>query len=75
MLTAKQATERLSCSFTNTYALIQSDRLPASCVGATGKGYRISEEDLTNFLKEGKKGRRIAAWPEKAKPIQLKHLR
>lgn len=75
MLRLKQVAERLQCSLSNVYALVQSGRLPVVTTGARGKGYRVSEDDLAKFLAGGKRGgpSPAALQPQPPRP-RLKHL-
>jgi excisionase family DNA binding protein len=77
MLRLSQVAERLNCSISNVYSLIEQGRLVAICIGANGKGYRVSESDLQSFLTEGRRhpGRDAPPFSEKSKPYKLKHVR
>jgi excisionase family DNA binding protein len=75
LLKLSQVSERLNCSLSNVYSLVQSGRLSVISTGANGKGFRVSEEVLERFIEEGRRGRRPSMWPERTKPVQLKHLR
>ncbi len=74
LLTVKQVSVLLSCELSNTYNLISSGKLPSVRTGANGGGIKVAEEDLAEFIEGSRKGRRIAPWPEKTKPVQLRHL-
>ena len=52
MLKLKQVSQRLNCSLSNVYALVESGELAHTPVGANGKGIRVSEEQLKAFLAE-----------------------
>jgi len=75
LLRPKQVAELLSCSLSNVYALLESGRLPSVSVGAGGAGLRVMPEDVKAFIDSGRHGRRPKEWPEKARPVKLKHLR
>ncbi len=75
MLRLNEVAERLNCSVSNVYALMDCGKLPVVATGAAGKGYRVREEDLAAFIEQGRHGRRQREWPEKTKPIHLKHVR
>jgi excisionase family DNA binding protein len=75
LLKLNEVSQRLNCSLSNVYSLVQSGRLAVISTGATGKGFRVSEDELLRFIKEGRRGRRPSAWPERTNPVQLKHLR
>ena len=68
LLKFSQVAEILNCSLSNAYALGESGRLPIVRTGASGRGYRVAEEDLKRFINEGKKGRRIAPFSPKTNP-------
>ena len=67
LLKLSQVSERLNCSLSNVYALVDSGKLAAISTGAAGKGYRVPEEELQRFIEEGKKGRR-PHYPAKCDP-------
>ena len=73
MLTLREVAERLNCSLANVYALIEAGKLSAVCVGARGKGYRVSESALGVFLAENRV--ETAEEPPKAPRLKLKHLK
>jgi excisionase family DNA binding protein len=75
MLKLSEVAVKLNCSVSNVYALVESNRLPVVPTGAGGKGYRVREADLEAFLEESRHGRRPQTWPERTKPVKLKHLR
>ena len=75
MLRLAQVAQRLNTSLSNVYALKDSGKLPVVSAGAGGKGYRVTEADLAAFIEESRKGRQPVAWPEKSKPVKLKHLK
>jgi excisionase family DNA binding protein len=75
MLRLTEVAERLNCSLSNVYNLIESGKLPIVPTGARGKGYRVTETDLQAFIEQGRHARRPQAWPEKTNPIKLKHVR
>lgn len=54
MLLLAEVAERLRCSPSNVYSLIESGRLLAVRTGAGGKGYRVDEKDLQVFIEESK---------------------
>jgi excisionase family DNA binding protein len=68
LLTLRQASERLNCSISGIYALVAQGCLPVVATGASGKGYRVSEEDLNAFIDSRKKGKRPEAWSAKSNP-------
>jgi len=68
MLKVSQVAERLGCSLGNAYALIERGKLAAVKVGAGGRGYRVTEEELARFIEEGQQARRPLPWPDKCKP-------
>jgi excisionase family DNA binding protein len=74
MLKLSDVAQRLNCSLSNVYALVESGRLDAVQIGATGKGYRVTEEELQRFIESNRRGRTPSPWPEKTKPV-LRHLR
>ena len=74
MLTVTETAERLKTSPGNVYALLDSGKLPRIATGAGGKGYRVLESDLEDFIKSN----RTTAAPaedhsiKRAKPRHLK---
>lgn len=77
MLQLNQVAERLACSISNVYSLVESGKLGSFRVGANGKGYRVSEDQLNAFLEERRESRHkeVPAFPKKLNPIKLKHLK
>jgi len=73
MLLVREVAEQLRCSISNVHSLIESGALPTYCVGANGKGIRISGEDLQTFLDSRRQGKRRANLQPAA--VRLKHLR
>jgi excisionase family DNA binding protein len=71
LLKPSEVAERLRCGLKTVYSLLESGRL----IGSRCPGWRIAEEDLEVYIERGRHGRRHAPWPEKTKPIKLKHLR
>ena len=73
----KAVSERLGCSLANSYALVSSGQLGAFRVGASGKGYRVSEAQLRAFLDSRREhpGKNATEFPRKCNPVKLKHLR
>ena len=53
LLTVKEAAQRLGCSATNVYGLIDAGEIPYVCVG-NAKGYRIDPRDLNAFIERRK---------------------
>jgi hypothetical protein len=45
-----------------------SEKLPVVATEASGKGYRVTEEDLQRFIDEGRKGRRTAPFSPTTNP-------
>jgi excisionase family DNA binding protein len=76
MLRLSQVAERLNCSLSNVYALVEQGKLHAVSVGANGKGYRVSETELELFLSEGRKhpGKDAPSFPKKMAPRLFNHL-
>ena len=72
LLTVKQAAQRLGCSLTNVYNLIDSGQLAVVPVGQR-KGYRIDMRDLGEFVDQ-RKFRFQAPLPIKTS-VQLKHIK
>jgi predicted DNA-binding transcriptional regulator AlpA len=54
LLKLSEVAEILSCSLANCYALCDCGDLPAIPVGANGKGLRVSEDDLREFIESRK---------------------
>ena len=75
MMKLSEVASRLNCSLSNVYSLVQSGRLFVISTGATGKGFRVTEEELLRFIEEGRRGSRPSSPPIRSKPITLKHLR
>jgi excisionase family DNA binding protein len=76
MLKLSEVAQRLNCSLSNVYALVESGRIIATSTGAAGKGYRIAEEDLKMFIDSRRKGKAPQPWPETTKPIpKLRNIR
>jgi excisionase family DNA binding protein len=77
MLKLNEVAERLNCSVQNVYSLIDRGVLDAFRIGANGKGYRVSEEQLSAFLNERRehRGKDAPSFSLKCKPVRLKHLR
>jgi excisionase family DNA binding protein len=73
MMTTREVAETLKCSLANVYALIETGKLRAVCVGANGKGYRISETSLAAFLSDNTVEK--AEKPPRASRPKLKHLK
>lgn len=55
MLKLRQVAQRLNCSLSNVYALVESGELAHTLVGANGKGIRVSDDQLKAFLAEREK--------------------
>jgi excisionase family DNA binding protein len=68
LLKMSEVSERLNCSISNVYSLDQCGRLSAICTGATGKGYRVAEEELQRFMDSRQHARAPQPWPEKTNP-------
>jgi excisionase family DNA binding protein len=75
MMKLSEVASRLNCSLSNVYSLVQGGRLSVISTGATGKGFRVTEEELLRFIEEGRRGSRPSPPPIRSKPITLKHLR
>lgn len=72
LLTVSQVAEVLGCSSGNVYALIDRGELPFIQTGVS-KGYRISPEDLAEFIQARK---RVNGSPQtKVSRPSLKHIR
>jgi excisionase family DNA binding protein len=69
-----QVSERLNCSLSNVYALVESGRLTVTITGAGGRGYRVTEAELNRFIDAGRKGRNIAPPSPRSNPSPFKHL-
>jgi excisionase family DNA binding protein len=76
LYTVREIAEILRCGLSNAYRLIETGKLPAFRVGATGKGYRVSDEHLQAFLAERREhpGSNLPPWPKRTAPQLLKHL-
>lgn len=76
MITMKQLSERLGCSLANCYALKDRGLIQVVCVGAGGSGFRVTEEEYQRFItaQRNERRQRTHEWPEKCKPVRLKHL-
>ena len=71
MLRVKQVAERLNCSVSTVYSLVEAGKLGHHRC----PGIRVSEEQLTAFLEKTKRERESAAQPRPAgaRP-RLKHI-
>jgi excisionase family DNA binding protein len=71
MLTIRQIAERLNCSISTVYLLIESGRLTHyRC-----PGIRVSEEQLAEYLDSTKRGPRHESDAKPTGPrLQLKHI-
>jgi len=74
LLTIKEAAERLRCSQTNVYGLIDQGLLPYIRVG-NAKGYRIDPRDLESFIQERKEAKTVAATKQPPNRPKLKHIK
>jgi excisionase family DNA binding protein len=74
LLKLNEVSQRLNCSLSNVYALVESGRLAAIPTGAGGAGLRVTEQDLAAFIDARRKARKPQSWPEKTNPHKLKHL-
>ena len=77
MLKLTQVAERLNISLSGCYALVATKQLPVVATGAGGKGYRVTEQDLADFIENRKKGRGPDSWSRRADPRSprlFKHL-
>jgi excisionase family DNA binding protein len=74
MLKVKQVAERLNVSASKVYELVETDQLPHYRIDGS---IRVSDEQLSTYLAECEHGRgeKAKAWPERARPVKLKHLR
>ena len=74
LCSVREAAQRLGCSATNIYALIDSGELPFVRIGKA-KGYRIDTNDLDAFIearkqtKQGTRRNRVPRLP------RLKHIK
>lgn len=76
MLRLREVAERLNCSLSNVYALIEQGRLATVSVGAGGKGYRVAEAELQRFLAERRRhlGKETPTSPKNKTLRPFKHL-
>jgi excisionase family DNA binding protein len=75
LLKMSEVSERLNCSLQHAYALVSRKDLPAIRIGVGGRGgIRVDDADLQHFV-ESRRRIDTPPWPEKAKPVQLKHIR
>jgi excisionase family DNA binding protein len=75
LLKLSEVSERLNCSISNVYALVDSGRLAVIRTGSYGKGYRVSEDDLLAFIDSCRK-QETRPWPTTTKPIpKLRNIR
>jgi excisionase family DNA binding protein len=75
LLKLSEVSQRLNCSLSNVYALVDSGKLPVIRTGGFGKGYRVSEDDLRTFIDSCRK-QETRPWPATTKPIQkLRNIR
>ncbi len=72
LLTVSQVADVLGCSPGNVYALLERGELPFIQTGVS-KGYRISPEDLSEFIRMRK--RVNGSPPAKFSRPHLKHIR
>lgn len=75
-LNVREAAEYLGISPASAYALKDRGLLPFYAA-AVSKGFRIQRADLDAFIERRKVERRMEphSWPEKSRPVRLKHLR
>lgn len=74
LLKIKEVAERLNCSVQNVHNLKDAGLLPVVHTGASGKGYRVREDDLLAFMQSGTRGRSEKAqeWPATKPPKPTK---
>ena len=68
MLKLSQVAERLNCSLSNVYNLVASGKLTVTPTGASGKGYRVSDDELQRFLSDARKGWMIVPFSPRSRP-------
>lgn len=61
MLKLRQVAQRLNCSLSNVYALVESGELAHTPIGAGGKGIRVSEDQFKTFLAQRRLRRKQGA--------------
>lgn len=71
MLRLSQVAERLNTSLSNVYALKDSGRLPVVSAGAGGKGFRVLEADLENFIENARRIREQISMPTNIRHLKL----
>ncbi len=76
MLKLTEVAERLNCSLANVYGLKDAGLLSVVSTGASGKGFRVTSEELERFIAERRGSRRkdSPAFPKKSSPQPFKHL-
>ncbi len=77
MLKLSDVAVRLNCSVQNVYSLVETGKLASFRIGATGKGYRVSEDQLRAFLEARREhpGKDVPTSPSSfSSPHAPKHL-
>lgn len=74
MLRVREVADRLNCSLSTVYVLIETGRLPSHNVGLR-KGIRVSEDDLHDYLEQCRTADRPRPAPARRQTSGLfKHL-